>query len=420
MSLRLWKCVKAFILSGKTLCTLMDPRREALMERIQERLEPELNEVLENLKLHEAWKEVVFELPRRKFNEIDVRSSFSAAVYEYITARAEEEKCELRGERSEELFYTQLPFIAEMVITIQYLENHILDGKDGVKPARGLQWNLIKDKLLASHFLKDMLYGYVREKVFPKSLRKRDILEACMRRMFQVTEEGQWAERHWSNLQNVQHGISHMPEWSAEVEALVDYDLIEQLFQCCRKYGLLPARESFARFYLKRIFCTNAAFFSLLAECVMDIAGFKGRRWEQERKNIKRFASGYGMIGQMLNDIADYVPASCGQTSVAKTVEDAYSDLRNGNFTLPFLFAVRDFEDVKAMLARDLYDDKVQQQFLKWVKPGCWYEAIRVLRVSSEKMKQLICDGEFPPYNQLRDFLDVVYSRRYLKFFEIQ
>lgn len=396
----------------------MTNERHSLMDKTRENLQSELEVVLRDLKLQQAWQNIVFELVQRKFEHLDVRSSFAVAIYEYIQLLTDKEKVELKGLKDDVLFRRQLPFVAAMVITIQYLENHILDGKDGVKPEGGIDENRLKEKLGASHYLKDFLYAYVRKRMFPRSLRNRDVVENCLERMFQITEEGQCAERNGSTLDNVQKGMSQMPEWSPVPAAYMNHELIEEILSKLLHYGLLPQRASFTRFYLQRVYCTNAAYFSLLAECVMDLAGFKGKRWKKERQNICFFAAGYGMIGQLINDMADYIPASEGITSVAKKPEDAYSDLRNHNYTLPFLLAVRDFEKAKTMLAANLYDDAVQFRFFHWVKPGCRYEAIRALRAVSEKILKKIHRKKKGRID-LINFMDIAFISKHLYYFEV-
>ncbi|MCB0594500.1 MAG: polyprenyl synthetase family protein [Lewinellaceae bacterium] len=384
------------------------------MKRTRENLQAELKGVLADLTLQQEWEDIVFALPKAKFKHISVRGSFAAAVYEYIEAQAAEEGINLQSPSSEKLFDTELPFIAEMVITIQYLENHILDGKDGVNPQKGLDWQAIKNKLLASHFLKDFLYGYVRNRVFPQPCRERDILLECLRRMFQFTEEGQFAEKRWSSLENVQNGIQGLPSWSSELEQYIDYKLINQLWGYFHEYGMDANRESFARFYLKRMYCTNALFFMLLATCVMDLAGYAG----MQRENLKRFATGFGMIGQMVNDITDYLPASFGQATVAKTPEDAYSDLRNHNFTLPFLFAANDLSIVGPLRAQNLYAQKVQHTWFEWVRPACLNTAIPMLRIFAKDISKYLGVGKSKTTIQLSDFTNVLYNKRYFRPFE--
>ena len=124
------------------------------------------------------------------------------------------------------------------------------------------------------------------------------------------------------------------------------------------------------------------------------------------------------MIGQMLNDIADYVPASYGQKSAAKKVEDAYSDLRNGNFTLPFLFAVKDMGMIEYMLGYKLYENGIQEQWLFTVSPSYRECVIPMLREFSQNIKILLRGNRELHTIQFQDFANIVYSRRYLKYIE--
>jgi len=392
----------------------MTNERHSLMDKTRENLQSELEVVLRDLKLQQAWQNIVFELVQRKFEHLDVRSSFAVAIYEYIQLLAVKEKVELKGLKDDVLFRRQLPFVAAMVITIQYLENHILDGKDGVKPEGGIDENRLKEKLAASHYLKDFLYAYVRKRMFPRSLRNRDIVENCLERMFQITEEGQCAERNGSTLENVQYGMHPMPEWSAEPAAHMNHELIEDILSKLLHHGLLPQRTSFTRFYLQRVYCTNAAYFSLLAECVMDMAGFKGKKWEKERKDICYFGLVLGVTSQIMNDLSDFIPALKSKAKVAKKKEDALSDLRNNNFTLPFLFAVKDFEVIKPMLAKNLHDPTVQNMWFDWVKPFCIVELIPLLQEFPEYYRHLLHTEDSKEAIQLHDFLNVVNHKPYI------
>lgn len=392
----------------------MTDERLSLMNKTRENLQSELEVVLRDLKLQQAWQNVVFESVQRKFEHLDVRSSFAVAIYEYIQLLTDKEKVELKGLKDDVLFRRQLPFVAAMVITIQYLENHILDGKDGVKPEGGIDENRLKEKLGASHYLKDFLYAYVRKRMFPRSLRNRDVVENCLERMFQITEEGQCAERNGSTLDNVQKGMSQMPEWSPVPAAYMNHELIEEILSKLLHYGLLPQRASFTRFYLQRVYCTNAAYFSLLAECVMDLAGFKGERWEKERKDILYFGLALGVISQIMNDLSDFIPMRKNKGQVAKRKEDAFSDLRNHNFTLPFLCAVRDFVEVKSMLAENLFDPEVQNKWFSWVKPSCKNELIPMLQTLPAYYRGLLIGEELKQVIQLHDFLNVVNHKPYI------
>lgn len=346
----------------------MHPDRKALMEDVRKQFDAELKGVLVNLKLQKEWEELVFGLHRKRINKISVRGPFAAAVYEYVCEQARLEGKALTLPDTPTLFYTHLPFIAETVIIIQYLENHILDGKDGVNPENGLQWEVIKNKLLASHYLKDFLYDYVRSTVFPTPCSERELLETCLRRMFQITEEGQYAEKTWSKLAYLEHGLPKgMPAWSAETKAYMDDLLIEGVWKHFQEHENMKRRESFVRFYLQRVYCTNAAFFGLLSECIMELTGYQG----PERERIKRFATGFGMTGQMVNDIADYLPASFKMHPDTKQQYDAFSDLRNENYTLPLLFAVNDINNTPGLSPLKLYQDKVQSQWFEEIRPTC-------------------------------------------------
>lgn len=393
----------------------MHQDRLALMRQTRENMATELKGVLAELKLSPEWEDIVFSFPKKKFQHLSVRGPFAVAIYGYLKEQARGEGISLNDVFPENLFTTQLPFIAEMAMVIQYLENHILDGKDGVNPVKGLDWELIKDKLLASHYLKDFLYSYVRQRVFPEACPEREILLDCLRRMFQFTEEGQFAERRWSSLEHVRNGIPNLPPFSREVEDSINYELIEEVWSYFLKFGMNPQRESFARFYLKRMYCTNAQFFILLSECIARMINYHGKRLN----TLRYFSAGFGLIAQMVNDICDYLPASYQQATSAKIPEDAYSDLRNNNLTLPFLFVVEDFEMAKKLLSNDMYSDDIQHKWFDRVKDSCGDTIIPMLRSYAKELKKNLNSPNSNATIQLGDFTSIVYNRRYFKYFEL-
>jgi hypothetical protein len=391
----------------------MNEDRKTLMVDTRADLMQELNGALKQLKLQQSWETNVFGLLRdRLINNISVRGPFARAVHGYVQAQAAAEGIRL-AEMPERFFRVCLPFIAELVINIQYLENHILDGKHGVQTAAGLDAQTIKKKLLASHRLKEFLYDYVDETVFPVNCPEREILVKCLRLMFKSVEEGQFMEGEWSRLEHVENGFATPPAWSEGLAALIDEDLVNQAWQHFDDSGMDSRREPFARFYLQRMYCTNALFFRLLAACIMDLAGYHGA----ERANIERFAAGFGLLGQMVNDVGDYIPASFGQKTSAKNVEDAFADLRNGNFTLPFLFAANDsFEETHLMLQLDSYGDEEQRAWFEYLRPYCIERIFPMLGGYAVWVNSLIAINT-PIAICLKDFNAIGFDNRFFQAF---
>lgn len=133
----------------------MTDERLSLMNKTRENLQSELEVVLRDLKLQQAWQNIVFELVQRKFEHLDVRSSFAVAIYEYIQLLTDKEKVELKGLKDDVLFRRQLPFVADMVIAIQYLKNHILDEKqqaDSRLELRSTLFSIIHSLLISREY----------------------------------------------------------------------------------------------------------------------------------------------------------------------------------------------------------------------------------------------------------------------------
>ena len=301
------------------------------MEEIRKNLQAELNRASELPGLHPEFLEKVFNLPKKQFDKLSIRGPFMTMVYAYLVKEMGKEQT--ISETA--LFSTQLPLILEGIICVQYYENQILDGKGGVLNEGGPDLQKIRFNLLASHYLKDFLYDYAAKSVFPSDGSRREVLLDAMRRIFQFVDKGQFMEQRWSNLQNFHEGfLPELPAISKEVKDFLDHELIDQFWADIHAAGVSASKESFVRFYLQRVYLTGAAMFVIGAELVMDLLDYQG----EERERLKKFAGHYGMMCQLVNDNNDFLPAEFGQTTTAKNAEDAFSDLRNGNITLPMFF----------------------------------------------------------------------------------
>lgn len=86
--------------------------------------------------------------------------------------------------------------------------------------------------------------------------------------------------------------------------------------------------------YEKRCELMNGELFAISAEIAARIAGADA----EEQKNLSEIGKCYGTVGQMINDIGDWVPPEKSGETVGKISDDSWSDLRNGRLTLPIIF----------------------------------------------------------------------------------
>ena len=59
---------------------------------------------------------------------------------------------------------------------------------------------------------------------------------------------------------------------------------------------------------------------------------------EKEARELIAFSKCFGVMRQVVNDNVDWAPSYLGLSTKTKDAEDAFSDLKNGNITLPLIF----------------------------------------------------------------------------------
>ena len=313
----------------------MTEERKLSMLEASRNLATELERFVGTLKLPQYLADWIFEMPRRKIEneKAGIRGSFVKMVFLYLQKQAELEGITLRMPGPPDLFTVRLPLIAELIISAQYLGNQVFDGKGGLQKKGKWDHSRIHENIQASHYLKDDTYRYIAETA-GNDLVLRNVLDGTVRRIFQSVDIGQLWETRYSTFENLYSGFETLPHAGMEQESLIDEKLITDLWQRFQAWGLPDWQASFAHFYLRRMTLTNAVLFRLMAEAVMDLTHYHGR----ERDNLLKFCTGFGLMAQLVNDIADCVPASRDLYTVHKIPEDAYADLRKGNPTLPMLF----------------------------------------------------------------------------------
>ena len=94
----------------------------------------------------------------------------------------------------------------------------------------------------------------------------------------------------------------------------------------------LPSYQSMLYF----VFPIALAFIERIAE----IGVFLGNGGTREVQALRKFGKHFGIGHQIMNDVADFVPSSYGITTTTKTIEDSYSDVRNGYLTLPIIYVI--------------------------------------------------------------------------------
>lgn len=392
----------------------MKDLRKGVMEATRLRLKEELNKALSELNLNPHFEDLVFAIPKKKFKGVGVRGSMMYVIYEYIKEQADLEEFEL-GElrKNEYLFGTQIPFLAELIISVQYYANQILDGKGGLLEESQLNRSKVEDNLVASHYLKDFIYQYIEKYILPNDPKRQRLVRDTVRQIFQFTDYGQWAEKHYSSFDHFINGLEENPFARMEVEGVIDEAIVQEIWEAIRGCGISEDRASFVQFYLRRICLTNCSLFTLCGRLVLNLlqADFLKRK-------LAKFTTWYGLVAQMVNDVKDYLPSDKNPGTMTKIPLDAFADLRNNNLTLPFFFCYRDHSDGFdfEFFVRRLDQLEKQWEIFDLVKKACKEDVMPLLQILTKPARKELSDNQYWR-SILIDFLSIAYNNRFFRRF---
>lgn len=300
--------------------------RKEEMRTLASALRKELKH-FEHLGVNKDLDPEIFRPLRTRLNGTPLRAYFSQKMYLIIRDRLGwNKKMHHLVSQNEALFLVKIPFVFEGIITIQYLHNQILDRKNGINSEK-----TIANNLLIANILKDNLYEYI-ESAFPENIQLK--LTKTVRKAFKLVDIGQLIEKKHNTYQSfIQREHFEEFHFAATMDPCIDFagleDFMDQL-----KSDLPRTHWEFTELYLKRIYLTCAALFTLNTSFLCDTLGIH----QEEQNKLMKFATAYGMMRQLINDNADWVPASYKLSTLSKLPEDALSDLKNRNITLPMIF----------------------------------------------------------------------------------
>ncbi|MEL6658153.1 MAG: hypothetical protein AAFY48_01425 [Bacteroidota bacterium] len=224
------------------------------------------------------------------------------------------------------LFSAQLPLIFEVVITVQYLHNQILDGKSGVTNRERISRNL-----LAANLLKEKLYRYIDQEV---PLWARSIIAQAVRTSFELVDQGQFLEQTQNIYSAYRDG---QPNWRQNMPTAVldrvDLSAVKPFLDKLKNDLPVMLHEQLD-VYFHRMYLTCA---SLFVEAVQ-LLGQLLKVPTQRLQSVHQFSVCYGLMRQLVNDNADWIPTRFGLETKTKTAADSFSDLRNTTLTLPLFF----------------------------------------------------------------------------------
>ncbi len=303
------------------------------------------------------------------------------------------------------LLQVQLPLIFEGVITIQYLHNQILDRKSGVtSPAR------INHNLLAANLLKEQLYRYIDGEC-PGWAKKK--VEKQVRRIFELVDLGQQIEQQWNTVSAFYRtDIRPAEAIPLAIRESIDWSGADEFMQKLR-HDLPRNAQEHLDIYFHRIYLTCAALFVEGTNLLIQLLGLPARK----TMAIRQFSLCYGLMRQLVNDNADWLPSKLALKTKAKAADDAFSDLRKGTLTLPLLFLLAEQEKgithhlaVGTMNWSTAFEEPVFEEMLQ---STALYKSIQNARILGElAIAHLPLDQRAPAH--LADSCEIVHWNKFL------
>jgi geranylgeranyl pyrophosphate synthase len=325
------------------------------MRAVQKRIWGEFNTFMQADQYEPECRKYLFEFIEGRLQQIGIRSYFVFAVSQYVEAQIVMEglpKSVLSN--NEHLFGTQIPLVAEWAMAIAYLENQVLDGKHGTLNSDGtMNAAEVKRKLLASHYLKDKLYGYISEKVLTEHPKSQQLLSATVRRVFNMVDLAQvWDKtnasfEHYTGLHPLHKPL--MPKAQDFIHRMLyttnqeDVTLMDWLWNRLSDCKVRPEKRFFVESYFERIALENGYFFVAFSELICELLGYNSTK----REELIKFVFQYALMCQVVNDNLDVLPMNTG----GKRSADSGADTRNGIVTITLLIY---FEHNQSETMKDL------------------------------------------------------------------
>lgn len=320
----------------------MSSNRKKIKIPIEDRLRKEFNFFV-NLEKSQSLGVSSFKLFSTKVQgHQPLRARFADVMYDYLKARRVSILTIIRnilsGKKLDNFFQYKLPFILEVIISIQYYHNQILDGKKGVE----LDCTN-NDKLIFSNLLKEQLYRYLR--TIRIGRKRREKLIATVRSIFENVDIGQHMDKHCNSYSAFQTLPDELPEEAYRFKLHSDHFINESIIEDIAKIiqgnaAIHKENLPYLYVYLKRIYLLNASLFKLSTKLICELLNIN----EADTKNAVKYAVHFGIIQQLVNDNTDFIPAKMKSPSFkyptstkAKSENDCFSDLKNKCITLPII-----------------------------------------------------------------------------------
>lgn len=365
-----------------------------------------------------TFKDYCLAYLEKKLRNKPLRAYFSLKIYEYLKHCFPLNK---RIASDDALLYTnKLPFVFEVIITIQYLHNHILDEKMDTQP---MNYSKINQNLIASNILRALLFRYMEQEIAPciRDKKRFRFLQDKIRELFLVVDIGQYIDKNHNTYKS----------WKANKQESFDDGLFDKLVQTCLGRVLkkvrkdVPDKKNFIQTYFYRIYCSNVYFFRCMTEI---ICGLLEVRNGPHFSDLKHFSTYYGFMLQVINDYADFAYSDNKKEqkilkSTGKKTTDFFADLYNHNITLPLIYHLKEKQNRKIELYLEggkrsrriieLYPNQVKKEIYD---SGAIHACIDISKMLS-KFASIHLDANNPISPFLKDMCDMANDNKFYNVF---
>lgn len=266
---------------------------------------------------------------RQRDQHETLRYSLAIKTFEFLKAQSILNRINISSTYTDQLFWNQqFPLVVETVMTILYYENQILDRKFGVVNHDKISINLLEVSLL-----REGLYKYIDTYV---NSRYKYEVKLFVSRTIIAVDSGQWLQKEMNSF-NAWVGNKIIPiNIDSITENHYDYlknNAIEDVIKEINKVlpDFVRIKKNYIHNYLSRIFLTNSVFF-------LEILNFNLKYTylsNSKKETIKRVFATFGLIHQLVNDVADFIPNNFVKIANTKIDGDHLKDVENEIITLP-------------------------------------------------------------------------------------
>jgi len=265
-----------------------------------------------------------FFLLDKRIEKKPLRAYFLQKVGDYVMANEE-----MTFDAKRQKLLTKLGFIIELIMVIQYLHNQILDGKAGVTSKEKIAQNLV-----AGNILRELLFDYITTEIGKFDNNTATKTAECVARIFMYVDIGQMMEINYGHYNAYKKNVFPEIDTNSQLNQFIDEHIVCVQTVVDEIKAAIPEKKQFIDLYFRRIFLTNVSLFVFSTQLICDLLNSSSKK----QNELLKFATTYSVALQIVNDVADIIPENKNQDTVGKEKDDAFSDLKNQNITLPFIY----------------------------------------------------------------------------------